>query len=186
MAPYITEYLDIVNPDGTRTGKTISRHHAHATGALHRTVHVWVCDDQGNLLLQKRARTKRSYPDLWDTSCAGHISAGQESLQAAVREMVEELGIEISETELKRIGTLPQSLVQKDKGRIDNELTDIYLLLKNIPLEKIVCDPAEVAGVRYVHFSELQKMVLDHDPQLVPHDPEYELLFLSLSRCAGF
>jgi hypothetical protein len=60
------------------------RHLVHADGDYHRAVHVWIyVESTGELLLQKRADRKDSWPGLWDISSAGHISAGDTSLITA-------------------------------------------------------------------------------------------------------
>ena len=90
------EYLDIVDENGCPTGEVISRDIAHRDGVLHRTAHVWVIrelEGKTQILLQKRSMEKESFPSLYDTSSAGHIPAGAEPVESALRELGEELGI---------------------------------------------------------------------------------------------
>lgn len=63
-------------------------------GLVHRVAHVLVFNGAGELLLQKRAKTKDVQPGRWDTSVGGHLDPGETYLEAAYREMREELGIE--------------------------------------------------------------------------------------------
>lgn len=56
----------------------------HRDGDYHRAVHVWIYSESTReLLLQKRADCKDSWPGQWDISSAGHISAGDSSLVTA-------------------------------------------------------------------------------------------------------
>ena len=56
----------------------------HRDGDYHRAVHVWIYSESTHeLLLQKRADCKESWPGQWDISSAGHISAGDSSLVTA-------------------------------------------------------------------------------------------------------
>ena len=56
----------------------------HRDGDYHRAVHVWIYSEStGELLLQRRADCKDSWPGKWDISSAGHISAGDSSLFSA-------------------------------------------------------------------------------------------------------
>ena len=90
------ERFDICNESGLPTGKTIDRESAHREGILHRTAHVWIARQNAGIwqvLLQKRSMNKDSFPGLYDTSSAGHIPAGEEPLDSAIRELAEELGI---------------------------------------------------------------------------------------------
>lgn len=90
------EWLDIVDRNGMPTGNIVSREKAHAEGILHRTSHVWLIrcrDKKVQVLLQQRCETKDSWPGCYDVSSAGHISAGEDYIPSALRELREELGI---------------------------------------------------------------------------------------------
>ncbi|MFT4250644.1 MAG: NUDIX hydrolase [Candidatus Woesearchaeota archaeon] len=95
------EILDIVDKNGKPTGKTISKQEAHAKGIRHRVIHVWMYNDKQDILLQKRAATKQLFPSYWDVAVAGHIDAGEEPIQAALREAQEELGIQLDKNKLR-------------------------------------------------------------------------------------
>ena len=97
------EILDICDELGNPTGKTVEREIAHQQGILHRTAHVWILRKKENkiqILLQKRSEQKDSFPGCYDISSAGHIPAGDNYGQSAVRELKEELGIVVRESEL--------------------------------------------------------------------------------------
>ena len=94
------EIFDVVDEEGRPTGETVSRQEAHEKGIRHRTAHIWVIRREPGkggiqILLQKRAMDKDSFPGQYDTSSAGHIHAGDEPRISAVRELQEELGIEV-------------------------------------------------------------------------------------------
>ena len=103
------EIFDVVDEEGRPTGETVSRQEAHEKGIRHRTAHIWVIRREPGkggiqILLQKRAMDKDSFPGQYDTSSAGHIHAGDEPRISAVRELQEELGIEVRPEELKFAG----------------------------------------------------------------------------------
>ncbi|KAB2055627.1 hypothetical protein ES319_A11G050300v1 [Gossypium barbadense] len=88
--PYVeqVEYLDVLTKIGKKIGKKIGgskpRGDVHRDGDYHKAVHVWIfTESTQELLLQKRADCKDSWPGLWDISSAGHISAGDSSLITA-------------------------------------------------------------------------------------------------------
>lgn len=88
--PATEEHFDIVDASGVPTGETRPRSEVHAKGLRHRACHVWLLAPQtGELLLQRRADVKDSWPGRWDISSAGHLSAGEESLPTAMRELDE-------------------------------------------------------------------------------------------------
>jgi 16S rRNA (adenine1518-N6/adenine1519-N6)-dimethyltransferase len=78
----------------------------HANNLLHRAVHILLFNGAGELFLQKRSRLKDRHPNVWDSSAAGHVDAGEEYDEAARRELDEELGVS---AELERIVKLPAS-----------------------------------------------------------------------------
>ncbi len=106
----MSELLDLRNADGSRTGEVKERALVHRDGDLHGTAHVWLVryrPDKGSaeVLLQKRSANKDSYPGCYDISSAGHIPAGQDFLESAMRELREELGVEAKPEELHEVFT---------------------------------------------------------------------------------
>ena len=97
------EQFDLVNECNRVIGQA-SRHEVHTQRLLHRAVHIFVFNRKGELFLQKRSRWKDANPGRWDSSAAGHVSAGQSYDEAAARELQEELGVSAP---LERIGELP-------------------------------------------------------------------------------
>ena len=88
----IPEYFDVVNERDEPVSRAL-RQEVHARGLLHRAVHVLVFDQHGRVFLQKRSMLKDTSPGLWDSSCSGHLDAGEDYDSAAIRELGEELGI---------------------------------------------------------------------------------------------
>ena len=87
------ELFEIVD-DNDRPIGTAPRSACHGNPALiHRVAHVLVFNCREELLLQKRSRHKDIQPGRWDTSVGGHLAPGESYLQAARREMTEELGV---------------------------------------------------------------------------------------------
>ena len=94
----MSELLDLRKEDGSRKGETKERELVHRDGDLHGTSHVWLVRyraDRGSadVLLQKRSAHKDSFPGCYDISSAGHIPAGQDFRESALRELREELGV---------------------------------------------------------------------------------------------
>jgi isopentenyldiphosphate isomerase len=79
------EFFDVLNPDGTTAGYSLFRDEVHKKGLWHRTVHIWILNSNNELLIQKRSYQKEVYPGLWDISCAGHLSCGEDCYSGAIR-----------------------------------------------------------------------------------------------------
>ena len=85
---------------------TAMKSEAHKTGMWHTAIHCWFVRREGNnsfLLFQKRASDKVLFPDYLDITAAGHYQSG-ERVEDGVREIVEELGIDVPFTALIPLG----------------------------------------------------------------------------------
>jgi len=156
----MTEVFDIVDEAGQPTGKVISRDEAHQKGTLHRTAHVWLVKKKPegyDILLQKRSEEKDSFPGMFDTSSAGHIPAGDEPLQSALRELKEELGLTASPEELKFAGTFRIQYEKEFHGRLfrDNEVTRVYVYDKPVNIQDLTLQESEVSEVRWFDLDEV-------------------------------
>jgi isopentenyl-diphosphate delta-isomerase type 1 len=89
------EIFDVVNDSDEVTGRE-RRCEVHRLGLKHRAVHVLVFNSRGELFLQKRSMTKDTFPGAWDSSAAGHLDCGEDYDACAIRELREEIGLQIS------------------------------------------------------------------------------------------
>ena len=170
------DYFDILDENGKPTGYTRSRVEAHEQGLWHRTVHVWVVNARGEVLLQKRAPGLVSRPGKWDISVGGHIHAGESSMDAAIRETKEELGFNVNPDELKFLFTTNEQTVQNNKTFINNEFNDIYLLRRYVSLGEINLDLDEVTKVKYMPAKEVLTLMKNNDRSIVDHAEELDKL----------
>lgn len=181
------EYLDILDGSGNKTGETISYDDAHEKGIIHKSVHVWILNNNNEILLQKREKNRRAYPGFWDISASGHISAGQISVEAAQMETEEELGITVTSDELKLLFTLEEHVIINNGTYVNNEFQDIYLVKKDLNISDIRIQPDEVEAVKFVSIEDFKKMIDgtdDSGERLVPHEEEYKLLFDIIKQCS--
>lgn len=89
------EIFDIVNDRDEVIGQ-MPRRMVHRDGHKHRAVHVLVFGSDGRAFLQKRSMTKDTSPGKWDSSASGHVDAGEDYDACAIRELREEIGLEIA------------------------------------------------------------------------------------------
>jgi isopentenyldiphosphate isomerase len=95
------EIFDVVNDRDEVVGRA-PRHEVHRRGLMHRAVHVLVFRSGGDVFLQKRSMRKDCAPGAWDSSASGHLDRGEDYDVCAVRELREELGVQLA-TELRRL-----------------------------------------------------------------------------------
>ena len=158
------EYFDVCDERGLPTGEVVERSVAHSKGILHRTAHVWIIkkvDGRWQVLLQKRSKDKDSYPGQFDTSSAGHIPAGMEPLESALRELREELGISAVEEQLRFIGTFRTQYeeVFYDEPFRDNEVISVFVYEEPVEPEELVLQESEVEEVRYFDLLEVYEEI---------------------------
>ena len=168
------EMVDILNEDGSYTGRKELKSLAHKNGLFHPTIHVWLYTRNGQLLIQKRGKNKKSYPLLWDVSVAGHIGAGEDIVTSAIREVEEEIGLELEPHELAKIGVFKS---QKDHSADfrDYEFHHSFIAELKVPLNSLVRQDSEVeeiALISLVKFAE-ETWGMAQPEKYVPHDPEY-------------
>lgn len=166
------EYIDIFDNNNKPLDTIKEKTQAHEDGNFHRTAHIWIMNKDKELLLQKRSATKKSHPNCWDISGAGHIRAGETVIQGAIRELKEELGVGIKEEELKFI-----AIVKSIKNPKNCEFAYVYLVECNNKIEEYVFEDNEVSEVKYVYFEDLERMVADRVEGLLIHEEEYKKLF---------
>ena len=172
----MAEYFDILDENGNKTGERKLRSEVHRDGDWHRAVHIWIINQNGEVLLQRRSPNKDSNPNMLDISCAGHLSAGDESLEGAVRELKEELGLDVRPNELQFIKTIKRSS-RYTETFINNEFDDLYILRTNKTVDDMKMQEEEVSEIFFVPFKEFKKMVENRQPDLLCHDEEFDALF---------
>lgn len=155
------EYLDIVTEEGEPTGRIRERGLVHRDGDLHRTAHVWIARSGRmggtDILLQKRSRTKESWPGCYDISSAGHIPAGEGYETAALRELREELGISARREELILCGVRKIDWRGQFAGEpfLDREISRVYLIRREtLDISGLRLQREEVESVRWMDLEE--------------------------------
>lgn len=181
------EFFDVLTKTGQKTGISKPRGDVHRDGDYHRAVHVWIfAESTQELLIQRRADCKDSWPGLWDISSAGHISAGDSSLITARRELQEELGVTLPKDAFEMIFVFLQECVTNDGKFINNEFNDVYLVttVDPIPLEAFTLQETEVSAVKYISYEEYRSLLAKEDLEYVPYDVngEYGQLFDIIAR----
>ena len=178
------EFFDVLDLNGNKAGKTKLREEVHRDGDWHKSAGIFVVNSKGEMILQKRSATKESNPNMWTVSASGHLSAGDNSHDTAIKELEEELGIVANKDELKYLFTVKEQKIFKN-GFVDNEFFDIYLINRDVNIENLSLQKEEVSEAKFVHYKELQSMVKNGDKTLVEHDEIYDKLFEILDGIFG-
>ncbi|MBR7132745.1 MAG: NUDIX domain-containing protein [Clostridia bacterium] len=145
----ISEKWDIVDENGTPTGKTAIRGKGFfKNGEYHLVVHIWIFSPDGMLLIQRRSDSKKLMPGEWAATGGAAIS-GEDSFTAARRELCEELGISAKASELNKGFRIKRR----------NSLLDVWFILCDTPAEELILQQSEVAEAKWVTKTELEDMI---------------------------
>jgi isopentenyl-diphosphate Delta-isomerase len=150
----MAENLILVNESNRATGQA-EKQAVHVAGLLHRAFSIFLINERGELLLQRRSRLKYHSAGLWANSCCGHPRPGESTLQAARRRLGEELG---GEARL-RYGFRARYCTSLPNGLTENEL--VYVFFGPAPTS-LAPNPAEVAQTRWMTLPALQRDIARH------------------------
>lgn len=152
-----TEYLRIFDKNRNPIG-VATREEVHKVGHWHEVFHCWfVSKEEGKdyIYLQLRSETKKDYPNLLDITAAGHLLA-DETVENGVREIQEEIGIEVSLDQLEPLGIINYSIIKNDF--IDKEFAHIFLYTYNQTFDDFTLQKEEVKGILRAEFDEFYKL----------------------------
>ena len=169
------EFIDVLDEHGNKTGIVRNKGLVYKNGDWHKTVHIWLINDKNELLIQKRSASKETFPNLWAISIAGHVQADEDSKEAALREIKEEIDIEISEEDLIYMFSIRRN--QEYNGGMLHVLDDVYLLRHNLDVQITNIQEEELSNIRFINYKELERNLIEQNPSFVPYTQEHELLF---------
>lgn len=147
------ESLKIFDEFGNHIGEA-TRDEVHKKGYWHETFHCWLMSIENGIPMiyfQKRSQTKKDFPNLLDITAAGHLLA-HETVSDGIREVHEELGIEVNIEEVISLGVVKNSINLQNFH--DHELSHVFLLKRNEPFTKFNLQKEEVSGIVKANFNE--------------------------------
>lgn len=168
------EYIDILDAHGKPTGEILPKKEVHKYGHFHASTHLWLYTKTGKVVMQLRAAIKPNFPNCWDVSVAGHISAGEIALDTIVRETQEELGITVSPKNIQQIGYFRIDYKHAEDYH-DREFITIFACeIPDAPLQ-VKLQKEEVADVTFLSLSQLQAELADPElaEKYVPFNKAY-------------
>lgn len=160
------EHWDLYTKDRIRTGKMITRGEHVPDGFFRTVVHVAIFNTKGQMLIQQRQKDKKLWSNLWDVTAAGSVIAGESSVEAAEREVFEEIGYRLDLNNER-----PAFTIDFDEG-----FDDCYLVIRDLEVDKLVLQTAEVQAVKWATEEEILQMIED-ETFISYHKSKIELMF---------
>ncbi len=178
------ELIDVLDENGVKTGEVLERDEIHRKGLWHRSIVVAILNEKNEILLQQRSANKEKNAGMWDISVAGHVSTGQDSLSAAIREMEEEVSIHLDNPiNINTFRYLFSYKTQKKYANdfIESQFFDFFLVRKEgLTIEDIKIQESELQAVKFVTLDEFITMY--HNKMIVERKPVYDELINYLHR----
>jgi 8-oxo-dGTP pyrophosphatase MutT (NUDIX family) len=156
----MADLWDIYDENRVKTGRTVERGQPMESGGFHLVVDIWMRNPRGEWLISKRTPNK-NFPLMWETT-GGSAVAGEDSLTAALREVKEELGVDLNPSD----GRLFRSIRRYDCEWPD--FVDIWVFACNAPIESIVFQPEETCDAMWATKEQIYAL-LDRG-EFIPRD----------------
>ena len=141
------EIWDVYDSERNLTGRTHRRADLLPKGDYHLVVHVWLMNSRGEFLISKRAPNK-GYPNMWECTGGSAIS-GDDSVTAAVREVKEEIGLDVKPENGGCIFTITG----------DDSICDIWLFKQDFNIDEVRLQENETTDAKYATAVEIQTMI---------------------------
>ena len=177
------ELIDIVDESGCVTGEVVLKSNAHRLGLWHLCIDIWLYTSSNEILIQKRAGNKDVFPGFWDVSVAGHVGAGESPLNAAHRELKEELGINIKHKDLSYIGYYKTDFKHSEQ-LIDREFHHVYIAELKETIDDLVLQAEEVSEIKLLPIIKFKNQYFDmmNMEEFVPYSNTYlKMIFLAIT-----
>ncbi len=153
------EKIDALDSEGRKTGEVIWKSEAHRQGIWHGCFHCWVtgmdATSEPYLLVQRRAAGKSTWPGKLDVTAAGHLAAGEDTLDG-LRELEEELGLSPDPDRLVPLGT--RRVEQDISQGCDREFHDVFLLYDETHPGDLNLQEEEVESVLRLNLGEVKRL----------------------------
>jgi isopentenyldiphosphate isomerase len=156
----MSEILDIVNDRDEVIGQA-ERDEVHRIGLVCRLAYVCFYTAEREVILQKRSNTKKNDPGKLTTAVSGHVASGQDYLDAAIRETLEETGVEVAADDLTSLGVVRADYVQGDY--LSNAMRGLFAYRFTGNVDELKVEEGDGAGFVSLPIDELEQQ-LDSNP----------------------
>ena len=142
------EYRDILTADKIPTGKIKKRGEPLLNHEYHLVAICWLVNKKGEFLITRRSLDKEYHPGLWEAQ-GGSVLSGETSLEAAIREVKEEVGLCVDSSNAWLFVT----------HTVDNIIFDHWLFRHEFDLSNIILQEGETIDVKALKWYEIKELI---------------------------
>ncbi len=147
------ELWDLYSADRIKIGTDHVRGAEIPDGCYHLVVHVWIKNSKGQYLISKRAEDRPTFPNMWEC-VGGSVIKGENSLEGALREVKEEVGIDLN-------GSAGRVVFTKTRGKF-GDIMDVWLFTYDGEVSLSKATTKEVSKVKWLSREEILSLYKDH------------------------
>lgn len=171
------EKWDLYTKYREKTGREHIRGEEIPEGFYHLAVHVWIRNSRGEYLISQRSADRPTFPLMWEC-VGGSVLKGENSIQGALRETKEEVGIDLDRSCGRLIFSKIRGTDFKDDNKAYNDIMDVWLFDYDGELRLRDATTDETADCRWMTVSEIRKLYEEH--KLVP---TLDYFFCAVEAC---
>ncbi len=147
------ELLNVYTEDNEIQIGIADREVVHYFNLWHREIACWILNEKNEILLQRRSSIKKQQPNMLAVT-TGHVDLNESPIEATLREVKEELGIDdLEQKELIFIDTF------KAKNPNNYHYKYVYFLKTKKNLDDFIMQRTEVNELLFVSLEKLKKMI---------------------------
>lgn len=167
------ERIDLYKDQYIDTHDSIIRGDSIPSNKYALIVFVCIFNYEGKMLIQRRQFSKKGWPGMWDVSAGGAVLSGEQSSDAAHRETLEELGINLKKDNFQKIVSI----------YYDQTIHDIYTIEADFNIQDIHLQEEEVLDVKFADYTEICQMI--EEGHFIPVYKEFIALLFKMRKEKG-
>ena len=149
------EFWDLYNERRELTGRDHVRGEEVPQGYYHLVVHVWIRNSKGEYLISQRSATRPTFPLMWEC-VGGSVLAGEDSLTGALREVKEEVGLDLTPGDGHILFTKTRNIIDE---KAFNDIMDVWLFHYDGAVSLSNATTGEVAQVRWMTVPQIRDLL---------------------------
>lgn len=168
------ELIEVLDENGNGTGIIKHKFEIKEKGLFHRGISICILNKNNEIVMHKRSSNKKVYPNLWSCFVRGHVKAHENSIDTCIREVNEELGINLDIHNIKFLYTSKNIEKNPNKNYINNIFFDNYITTVDVGLSDLKLQDDEVSEAKLISYSEFKNLVNNNSNILTPNFEDYK------------